>query len=256
MKSHIVCTFYKFTPLNDYEAMKPPLLKKMAELKIKGTIILALEGINGTFAGEPEEALALSNYLKSYVGLTDLIFKQSFDDCNPFEKAKVKLRKEIVTLGAADIDPMQSTGIHVEPKAWNSLIADPEVLVIDTRNDYEVKLGTFKNAINPQTDNFRDFPQYVAKHLTPYKDKKIAMFCTGGIRCEKSTAYLKSLGFKDVYQLDGGILNYLASTPASDSLWEGNCFVFDERVALDPNLNSLEKGSIDSEWKNNHKNHS
>jgi UPF0176 protein len=200
--------------------------------RVWGTIILAHEGINGGMAGTPEDMRALYDYLKQDPRLLNLTFKESWDDLMPFEKAKVKLRKEIVTLGVPYIDPLKQTGIRVKPSDWNALIADPDVILLDTRNDYEVELGTFQRAINPKTENFRDFPEYVATHLQDKKDKKIAMFCTGGIRCEKSTAYLQSLGFENVYQLEGGILNYMQSVSAEASLWQGNCFVFDERIAI------------------------
>lgn len=253
MKLYVIVTFYEFAALNDYELMREPILKTMKENNVKGTIILASEGINGSFCATREELLPLMAHLKNYPNLQDLIFRETYSDSNPFEKAKVKLRKESVTLGVEGIDPLKFPGDHLSPEEWNKLIADPEVILIDTRNDYEVKLGTFKNAINPSTENFRDFPEYVEKELFDKKEKKIAMFCTGGIRCEKSTAYLKKLGFNEVYQLSGGILNYLGSISEEDSLWHGSCFVFDNRIALDKKLNSLEKGSIDSEWKNKHR---
>ena len=232
MKKYTIASFYKFVPLDDYEQMKVPLLAAMKSYDILGTIILAHEGINGSFAGIQDNVVSLCDYLKQDPRFSDLFFRETFDDVMPFEKAKVKFRKEIVTLGVPSIDPLTSTGTRVSPKEWNTLINDPNVLLIDTRNDYEVRFGTFKHATNPQTDNFRDFPDFVKNNLADKKDKKIAMFCTGGIRCEKSTSYLKSLGFQDVYQLDGGILNYIASIPTEESLWEGSCFVFDERIAI------------------------
>lgn len=247
---YVVTAFYKFTPFPDYELTKEPLLALMKEKEIKGTIILASEGINGTICGEPANLSFFTEFLRQYNGLNDLTFKISYSDYNPFDKSKVKLRKEIVTLGVPNIDPKAIHGTHVDPQEWNKLISDPNVLVIDTRNDYEVKLGTFKGAINPETENFRDFPDYVEKNLSQHKDKKIAMFCTGGIRCEKSTAYLKKIGFDQVFQLNGGILNYLEKMPEEDSLWEGTCFVFDNRVAVDTKLEGLEVGTIDVEWKN------
>ncbi|MBA2657631.1 MAG: rhodanese-related sulfurtransferase [Tatlockia sp.] len=253
MNSFVILAFYKFAPLPNYEVMREPLLEIMRANNIKGTIIIASEGLNGSFAGSKEEIEPLVNQLKSYPGLQNLSFNITYNDYNPFAKAKVKIRKEIVTMGVENIDPVSMPGTHLNPEEWNQLIADPNVLVIDTRNDYEVQLGTFKNAINPTTENFRDFPAYVEKHLISNKDKKIAMCCTGGIRCEKSTSYLKKLGFSEVYQLNGGILNYLENIPEEESLWEGSCFVFDDRVALDKNLNSHERGSIDSEWKNSYK---
>ena len=232
MKKYVIASFYKFIPLADYLSLKLPLLEKMREYDVLGTIILAAEGINGGAAGTPEAMSDLYSYIKSDPRFQDILFKETFDDLMPYEKAKVKFRKEIVTLGVPNIDPLQQTGRRVLPEEWNQLISDPEVLVIDTRNDYEVSLGTFKNAINPNTENFRDFPAYVEENLMDKKDAKIAMFCTGGIRCEKSTGYLMSLGFKNVFQLEGGILNYYECTPASDSLWQGKCFVFDERIAV------------------------
>ncbi len=233
MKEYVIASFYKFIPLNGYEDMKIPLLAAMKEHNIWGTIILAQEGINGSFAGRPDEVTKLYNYLRCDPRLADLYFKETYDDLMPFEKAKVKFRKEIVTLGVEGVDPLKNTGIHLSPEEWNTLISDPNVVLIDTRNDYEVEVGTFKNAINPKTENFRDFPEYVKNNLLDKKDKKIAMFCTGGIRCEKSTAYLQNLGFSEVYQLQGGILNYIDSMPAEKSLWRGKCFVFDERIAIE-----------------------
>jgi UPF0176 protein len=253
MNAYVIAAFYRFTPISHYEEIKPPLLQLMKDNAIKGTIILASEGVNGTFCGERASVETLYAYLRAIPGLEDLSFRESFDSENPFDKAKVKLRKEIVTMGVESIDPLALTGEHVSPEEWNTLISDPEVVLVDTRNDYEVVLGTFQGAINPKTENFRDFPEYVKTQLMDKKNKKIAMFCTGGIRCEKSTAYLKQLGFDKVYQLDGGILNYMASIPEEQSTWHGSCFVFDERVALDHKLQSLEKGSIDTEWKNKHK---
>jgi UPF0176 protein len=232
MTSYTIASFYKFVPLDDFENMKVPLLAAMKENRILGTLILASEGVNGSFAGQHDDVMSLCKYLRQDPRLADLFFRERYADFMPFEKAKVKFRKEIVTLGVKDINPQNTTGRRVLPQEWNSLIQDPEVVLVDTRNTYEVELGTFKNAIDPKTENFRDFPEFVEEHLKDKKDKKIAMFCTGGIRCEKSTAYLKQLGFKDVYQLEGGILNYMESIPKEESLWEGSCFVFDERIAI------------------------
>lgn len=233
MKTYTIASFYKFVRLDNFEDLKVPLLAAMHTHHILGTIILAQEGINGSFAGTPINMQQLYAYLRRDMRLHDLVFKETYDDLMPFEKAKVKFRKEIVTLGVQNVDPLTHAGTRVSPQEWNALITDPEVVVVDTRNDYEVELGTFKNAVNPKTENFRDFPAYVEQHLLDKKDKKIAMFCTGGIRCEKSTAFLKSLGFQDVYQLEGGILNYMKTMPKDQSLWEGQCFVFDERIAID-----------------------
>lgn len=233
MAHYLIASFYKFIPLDDYEQLKAPLLAAMKEHHILGTIILAHEGINGSFAGMPDDVLSLYHYLRQDPRFSDLHFTERFNEVMPFDKAKVKFRKEIVTLGIPGLDPLRDTGVRVPPTEWNALISDPEVLLIDTRNDYEVDVGTFEHAINPLTENFRDFPEYVKNNLLDKKDKKVAMCCTGGIRCEKSTAYLKSLGFNQVYQLEGGILNYLATIPKEDSLWKGKCFVFDERIAID-----------------------
>jgi UPF0176 protein len=253
MNSYVISTFYKFAPLDEYELMREPLLETMRKNNIKGTIILAREGINGSFCGKREQILALMSQLKNYPNLEEIVFKETYDDFNPFDKAKVKLRKEIVTLDVEAVDPLTLPGIHLSPEEWNKLIIEPEVILIDTRNRYEVNLGTFKNAVNPDLENFRDFPKYVEENLISKKNKKIAMFCTGGIRCEKSTSYLKKLGFNEVYQLNGGILNYLATIPETESMWEGSCFVFDNRVALDKKLNSHAKGSLYTEWKNKHR---
>ena len=234
MKEYVIASFYKFVALDDYETMKVPMLAVMKEHNLWGTIILAHEGINGSFAGKSNEMSFLYDHLRSDPRLSDLHFKETYNDLMPFEKAKVKFRKEIVTLGVERIDPLTQSGIRVSPEEWNTLISDPEVVLVDTRNTYEVELGAFKNAIDPKTENFRDFPEYVANHLMDKKDKKIAMYCTGGIRCEKSTAYLKQLGFEQVYQLEGGILQYFNEIPAEKSLWIGDCFVFDERIAIAP----------------------
>lgn len=236
MQEIVIAAFYKFVSLADYESMREPLLAKMHEHQIKGTIILASEGINGGFAGTREDMNCFYQVMHQDPRLADLNFKETFDKENPFEKSKVKLRKEIVTMGIGNVDPLTSAGTYLDPAQWNELINDPEVVVIDTRNDYEFELGTFKNAINPNTENFRNFPEYVQAHLIDKKDKKIAMFCTGGIRCEKSTAYLKDLGFPNVYHLHDGILNYIEKMAKEESLWEGQCFVFDNRVAVDEHL--------------------
>lgn len=239
MKDIIIASFYKFVSLDNFETMKLPILDKMQTIGIKGTVILAKEGINGSFAGTREKMDLFYQYLHSNECLTDLKFKETFDEVIPFDKAKVKLRKEIVTMGVNDVDPAELAGARLSPEEWHELIQDPEVVLIDTRNDYEYELGTFKNAINPDIDNFRQFPEYVAQHLADKKDKKIAMFCTGGIRCEKTTAYMRAQGFEEVYQLHDGILNYMESIPANESLWEGQCFVFDDRIAVDKELNRV-----------------
>lgn len=236
MKEIIIASFYKFVALGDFETLREPLLEKMRALNLRGTIILALEGINGGFAGKREEMDIFYQYIRNDSRFSDLKFKETYDDQNPFDKAKVKLRKEIVTMGVQGVDPLKTSGTYLSPEEWHDFIKDPDVIIIDTRNDYEYELGTFKNAVNPSTENFREFPEYVEKHLSDKKDKKIAMFCTGGIRCEKSTAFLKDQGFQNVYQLHDGILNYIETIPENQSLWEGKCFVFDDRVAVDQKL--------------------
>ncbi len=242
MKPIVVCALYKFTALDEYKSMRQPLLELMLKQDIKGTLLLAGEGINGTVAGSREAIDQLLRWLKHNPSLSNLKSKESFEDFNPFYRTKVRLKKEIVTLGVEGIDPLHSVGTYVEPKDWNALISDPEILLIDTRNDYEIGIGSFKNAVNPETGSFREFPEYVKQNLDLSKQRKVAMFCTGGIRCEKSTAYLKQQGFEMVYHLQGGILKYLEEIPEDESLWEGECFVFDNRVAVD---HHLAKGSYD-----------
>ncbi|KAA3615077.1 MAG: rhodanese-related sulfurtransferase [Calditrichaeota bacterium] len=238
----VVAALYKFVTLDDFEKLRKPLLKIMAKNEIKGTLLLAQEGINGTIAGTREGIDAVLRWLKSDPRLAELSHKESYDESMPFYRRKVKLKKEIVTMGQPDIDPKKSVGTYVEPKEWNELISDPQVTLIDTRNSYEVNIGTFKNAVNPETNSFRSFPKFVKEKLDPGKNKKVAMFCTGGIRCEKSTAYLKSQGFEEVFHLQGGILKYLEEVDEKDTMWQGECFVFDNRVTVN---HSLEKGSFD-----------
>jgi len=242
MNNFTVCALYKFVALNDFEAMREPLLATMEKHQVRGTLLLALEGINGTVAGPQQGIDVVLDYLRSDPRLAELSFKLSFNDENPFQRTKVKLKKEIVTMGVEGIDPNLVVGTYVKPQDWNALISDPEVIVVDTRNDYEVEIGTFKDALNPDTETFREFPQYVKDNLDNTKHKKVAMYCTGGIRCEKSTAYLKEQGFDEVYHLEGGILKYLEEVPKEESLWEGECFVFDGRVAVN---HDLEQGQYD-----------
>ncbi len=239
MTSVVVSALYKFVTLEHFESLRNPLLNLMQRYDIRGTLLLAKEGINGTVAGSAAAIDALFSWFNEQPGLEDISHKESYHQTVPFNRAKVKLKKEIVTLGVDGIDPKKIVGTYVKPKDWNQLISADDVTVIDTRNDYEVQIGTFKHAINPATNTFREFPDYVKQHLDPQKNPKVAMFCTGGIRCEKSTAYLKELGFKDVYHLEGGILKYLEEVPQHESLWEGECFVFDERVTVN---HALEKG--------------
>jgi len=242
MAETVVCALYKFVTLDDFQAKKQPLLDFMLAHDIRGTLLLAKEGINGTVAGSRHAIDALLDYLRQDPRLAEISFKESYTDSSPFMRSRVKLKKEIVTMGVEGIDPKRVVGTYVKPTEWNQLISEPDVLLVDTRNDYEVQVGTFKNAVNPKTDSFREFPEYVKSHLDPNKHKKVAMFCTGGIRCEKSTAYLKEQGFEEVYHLEGGILKYLEDVPDDESLWEGECFVFDDRVTVN---HQLEKGDYD-----------
>lgn len=238
----IVCALYKFTVLEEFESLREPLLATMKSHRITGTLLLAKEGINGTIAGSREGVDQLLKWLRDQPAFAEIDCKESVSDKTPFLRTKVKLKKEIVTMGVEGIDPRRVVGTYVKAEDWNALINDPEVLLVDTRNEYEVDVGTFKNALNPKTESFREFPQYVKDHLDPSKHKKVAMFCTGGIRCEKSTAYLKEQGFDEVYHLQGGILKYLENVPEEESLWKGECFVFDDRVTVD---HQLQPGSFD-----------
>ncbi|MBD3655069.1 MULTISPECIES: oxygen-dependent tRNA uridine(34) hydroxylase TrhO [Marinobacter] len=238
----VVCALYKFAVLNDYEALRQPLLDLMLAKDVHGTLLLAREGINGTIAGSREGIDAVKAWIADDERFDGVDYKESFVDIQPFKRTKVKLKKEIVTMGVEGIDPRRIVGTYVAPKDWNDLISDPEVVLVDTRNQYEVEIGTFKNAVNPATDTFREFPDYVKQHLDPAKHRKVAMFCTGGIRCEKSTAFLKEQGFDEVYHLQGGILKYLEEVPEEQSLWQGECFVFDDRVTVN---HRLERGGYD-----------
>lgn len=237
-----ICALYKFVRLENYLELRPTLLAKMSSVDVKGTLLLAAEGINGTIAGSQKAIEQVLEFLQAQPNLGAIVHKESFSDDNPFHRTKVKLKKEIVTMGIEGIDPNQVVGTYVKPKDWNALISDPEVLLVDTRNDYEVEIGTFEGALNPDTETFREFPQYVKDNLDNTKHKKVAMFCTGGIRCEKSTAYLKEQGFEEVYHLEGGILKYLEEVPSEETMWQGECFVFDGRVAVN---HDLEQGQYD-----------
>lgn len=238
----IVAAMYKFVALPDYESMREPLQEFCTEHNIKGTLLLASEGVNGTVSGPRESIDQLLGFLQRDERLNGIEYKESLGESQPFYRMKVKLKKEIVTMGVEGIDPRQSVGTYVEAKDWNSLISDPDVILIDTRNGYEIEVGTFENALDPKTESFREFPEYVAKNLDASKHKKVAMFCTGGIRCEKSTAFMKEQGFDEVYHLKGGILKYLEEVPEQESLWRGECFVFDNRVTVN---HQLEKGTYD-----------
>ena len=242
MSNVVVCALYHFVRLENCTAFRQPMLNILKQHSVKGTLLLAPEGINGTIAGGRDEIDAVLAWLTQQEQFKNLSYKESYTDTEPFYRTKVKLKKEIVTMGIEDIDPNNIVGTYVKPENWNDLISDPDVLLVDTRNDYETSIGTFKGAVNPNTETFREFPDYAQQHLNPENHKKVAMFCTGGIRCEKSTAFLKQQGFEEVYHLQGGILKYLEEVPAEQSLWEGECFVFDNRVSVN---HQLEKGNYD-----------
>jgi UPF0176 protein len=233
---YLTAAFYKFVDLPDYAERKPALLELCNARSVKGLILLAREGINSTIAGAPDDVHAVLAYLRSDPLLADLPHKESWSDKAPFYRMKVRLKKEIVTLQVPGISPITGAGTYVKPADWNALISEPDVLVVDTRNDYEVELGTFEGAINPHIKAFSDLPRWLADapsfHPTTGPKPRVAMFCTGGIRCEKSTAYLRAQGFEEVYHLEGGILKYLEEVPPAQSLWQGECFVFDERVSV------------------------
>jgi len=242
MPNILVAALYKFVALPDYKDLQQPLLNICVESKVMGTLLLADEGINGTVAGSESGVKSLLAWLRSDPRFSDMKHKESWADKNPFYRMKVRLKKEIVTLGVEGVSPTKQVGEYVEPEDWNDLISDPDVIVIDTRNDYEVSIGTFKGAIDPNTTSFRDFPEWFRSQKQLHIKPKIAMFCTGGIRCEKSTSFLKSEGFEEVFHLNGGILKYLETVPESESLWQGECFVFDQRVSVG---HGLEQGSYD-----------
>ena len=228
-----VAALYRFAAFDDPAALKPALLAACEENSVKGTILLAGEGINGTIAGPDAGIDAVLRHIRTLPGCEEIEVKFSCASKMPFNRMKVRLKREIVTMGEADIDPVGSVGRYVAPKDWNALIDDPETIVIDTRNDYEVAIGTFAGAIDPETESFGDFPRWFRERReTLGKAPKVAMFCTGGIRCEKATALLRQEGVEDVYHLKGGILSYLEHVPAEESRWEGECFVFDERVSV------------------------
>lgn len=231
-----VAAFYKFVELGGFQSMRSPLLAFCQRSGVVGSILLANEGINGTIAGEPSAVDAVLQWLRNDERLSDLPVK--FSECNfpPFRRMRVRLKTEIVRLGVDGVDPTCAVGRYVPPEQWNALIERDDVLLIDTRNDYEIAVGRFHGAINPFTDDFRSFPEFVEHHLDPKHHLHVAMYCTGGIRCEKSTSYLIGKGFQNVYHLEGGILRYLSEVPREKSLWEGECYVFDDRVSVDHNL--------------------
>ncbi|MCK8778985.1 rhodanese-related sulfurtransferase [Rhizobium sp. NTR19] len=232
----LVAALYHFARFERCESFREPLQALCDENGIKGTLLLAREGINGTVAGTDEAIARLLAYLRAQPEFAHLEHKESRASKMPFLRMKVRLKKEIVTMGVDNIDPNRIVGTYVDPKDWNSLISDPETIVIDTRNDYETAIGIFKGAVDPQTKTFREFPDWVRNNPGLHNKPKIAMYCTGGIRCEKATAFMKEQGFDEVYHLKGGILKYLEEVPAEESLWEGACFVFDERVSVEHGL--------------------
>ena len=255
----VVAALYKFVTLEDYVNLREPLLQAMVDNQIKGTLLIAEEGINGTVSGSREGIDGLLAWLKNDPRMIDIDHKESYCDEQPFYRTKVKLKKEIVTLGVEGVDPNKKVGTYVDPQDWNALISDPEVLLIDTRNDYEVSIGTFegaidpktggfridgafKGAIDPKTTSFREFPDYIKEHFNPAVHKKVAMFCTGGIRCEKASSYMLGEGYEEVYHLKGGILKYLEEVPQEETKWQGDCFVFDNRVTV---RHDLSEGDYD-----------
>lgn len=238
-KEFLVAALYRFTPVSDPASLQEPIKEICAKHRVKGSLLLATEGINGTIAGRSEAIEATLSELRSFPEFKQLDHKESWSAEMPFYRMKVRLKKEIVTMGVEGIDPLQTVGTYVAPDQWNELISDPDTVLVDTRNDYEVAIGTFKGAVDPKTKSFRDFPAWVSENKDSLNKPKIAMFCTGGIRCEKATAFMKQQGYDDVYHLQGGILKYLEEVPKDDSMWEGDCFVFDQRVSV---THGLEEG--------------
>ena len=239
MTKVIVAALYHFTKFSDYKKLQDPLRKICNSEGIKGSLLIAYEGINGTISGSRSGIDAVLKHIRSMPGCSDLEHKESFASEIPFKRMKVKLKKEIVTMGQPHIDPTLNVGNYIEPSDWNNLISRDDVIVIDTRNDYEVAIGSFDGAIDPETKSFGEFPEWWEENRSKYQDKRVAMFCTGGIRCEKSTNFLLNEGVKDVYHLKGGILKYLEEVPEKNSKWNGECFVFDSRVSV---KHGLEEG--------------
>ena len=228
-----VSAFYKFVRIDDLAALRTRLLAALKSRAMKGTILVAPEGINGTVSGTADAMAGSLVELRADPRFADLVAKNALADAHPFQRLKVKLKREILTFGHPEADPTVRPGTYVAPRDWNALISDPDVIVVDTRNAYEVEAGSFKGARDPGTRTFGQFAAFADTHLAAAKDRRVALFCTGGIRCEKATAYLKARGFDEVYHLEGGILNYLAQIPRAESLWQGTCFVFDERGGVD-----------------------
>lgn len=231
-QNYTVAAFYRFHPLVDIAGIRERLLPALKAAGAKGSVLLAEEGVNGTLAAPADQIEFALNAVVTLCGLPELDRKYSPVTTLPFLRLKVRLKKEIVTIGNVRANPNEMVGEYVEAKDWNALISDPEVIIVDTRNDYEYRVGTFRNAIDPSTESFSQFPAWVNSNLHNMKGKKIATFCTGGIRCEKATSYMRHEGFEKVYHLKGGILKYLEDVPPEQSLWDGACYVFDERVAV------------------------
>jgi len=242
MKDIVVAAFYHFTPFEDLAALREQLLAQLSAHDLKGTVLLAPEGVNGTLAGSQQGIDAALEALRTLPGAKRLEHKKSHAETMPFTRLKVRLKKEIVTMKVPGVDPLENVGTYVAPKDWNNLISDPETIVIDARNDFEVQMGTFEGAVNPGTVSFSDLPKWLEEHRGQMEDKKVAMFCTGGIRCEKATSFLKERGINDVFHLKGGILKYLEDIPEEESRWSGECFVFDYRVSV---KHDLEIGEYD-----------
>ena len=244
-RPYLVAALYKFVVIDDQPAFQAQLRDICRQCDMMGTLLIASEGLNGTISSSYDGMVKFVTWLRSLPAFADITIKYASHQDRPFHRMKVRLKKEIVTMGCADIYPSQNAGTYVEPREWNKLISDPNVMVVDTRNAYETAIGTFQGAVDPKTNSFRDFPkwaQQLADLPEDQKPKKLAMFCTGGIRCEKSTALMRQYGFDDVYHLKGGILKYFEDVAADDSLWQGECFVFDSRVSVDHNLT---KGSYE-----------
>ena len=237
MSRVLIAALYHFTALPDFRDLRERYRAKCRELGLKGTLLLAEEGINGTLAGTEDELRAFLSYLRSDKRLSGLMHKESWVDELPFVRLKVRLKKEIVTIGLPNVDPTQIVGTYVKPKEWNALISQPDVVLIDTRNSYETEMGSFQGAVDPDTESFRDFPEWVRNHKELKPDTRVAMFCTGGIRCEKASSFMLQEGFKEVFHLEGGILKYLEEIPEEESMWNGECYVFDHRVSVDHQLN-------------------
>jgi UPF0176 protein len=236
--SYTIAALYRFVPLQDLSALRQELLSQFSALNVCGTLLLAHEGINGTLAGAPADIDAMLEILGQKAGLSRDDVKFAHADDKPFNRLKVRLKQELITFKRPEADPNKQVGTYVAPKDWNALMSDPEVVVLDTRNKYETLVGTFANAVDPDIDKFTEFADFVRGHLDPKRDKKIAMFCTGGIRCEKASAFMLAEGFSEVYHLKGGILRYLEEVPLRESKWNGECYVFDRRVAVGHGLTS------------------